>query len=442
MLSVVAVLVSGPARAQTPGQVPVFNQPGTGSCNAAGTNDCIDSAITQDASGNIGIGTTAPAAKLHVAGGNLFLESSTATSGNIIKGGNLFLHDSGPVNTFMGSGAGNLSVTGDTNVGIGFSALANLTSGFSNTAVGGFALSINSSGHTNTAVGQGALQSNTVGYENTATGLGAMFSNDSGSFNTADGVNALQSNFNGNRNVAMGEHTLVANSSGNANVAIGVGALSQASGNNNIAIGDASGSGSNNIYIADLAHFSSESNSIHIGDPQSGGPFFAAGIANTAVSGLQVMITGDNQLGVMPSSRRFKEEIHDMGDASALLRKLRPVGFYYTPDVQAGPRQLNYGLIAEEVASVYPELVEYSATGEPFSVRYQVLDAMLLNELQRRHRQLEERQREIQAQAGHIADLQAQIAAIAGQHAAKTVQTAAGQSSAGAARTGSPYRNR
>ena len=425
VLSAITLLGAAYARAQTPGQIPIFDQPGTGACNTAGGNDCVDSVITQDSGGNIGIGTTAPIAKLHVAAGSINLEDSTATSGNILKAGNPFIHNFGPVNTFMGAGAGNFSVIGDTNVGIGFIALANLTGGFSNTAVGGLALLSNTIGNTNTAVGRGALQANTEGNLNTATGRSALFSNVIGSANTADGVNALQTNFSGIRNNAMGESALFSNSGGNANVAIGNEALrTNPDGGNNIAIGDSSGinlqAGSSNIHIGypGAAGFS-ESNTVRIGNCYGGifgcthRNFFVAGVATTAVSGVPVLINSNGQLGVAPSSKRFKNEIRDMGEASANLRKLRPVTFYYKPEVQSDARQLQYGLIAEEVAAVYPELVEYSGTGEPFSVRYQLLGTMLLNELQRQDRQLEEQQKQFQAQDAQIAELQVQLAAMA-----------------------------
>jgi hypothetical protein len=425
VLSAITLLGAAYAEAQTPGQVPIFDQPGTGACNAAGGNDCVDSVITQDSGGNIGIGTTSPVAKLHVAAGSINLEDSTPSSGNILKAGNPFIHNFGPVNTFMGSGAGNFSVIGDTNVGIGFNALASLTAGFSNTAVGGLALLSNTIGNTNTALGRGALQFNTEGNLNTATGRSALFTNVIGSANTADGVNALQSNFSGIRNNAMGESALFNNSTGNANVAIGNEALRNVpDGANNIAIGDSSGTnlqaGSSNIYIGypGAAAFS-ESNTVRIGNCYNGifgcthRSFFVAGVATTSVSGVPVLVSPNGQLGVAPSSRRFKSEISDMGEATRNLRKLRPVTFYYKPEVQRGERQLQYGLIAEEVAAVYPELVEYSDTGEPFSVRYQLLGTMLLNELQRQDHQLEEQQKQFQAQEAKIAQLQVQLAAMA-----------------------------
>ena len=218
MLATMTVLGAGSGQAQSPGQIPVFDQPGTGACYAAGGNDCIDSVITQGAGGNIGIGTTTPAAKLDIVGGNLNLEDSTATSGNILKGGAPFVHNSGPVNTFVGAGAGNFTVVGDTNTGVGFNALSNVMNGFSNTAVGGLALASDTSGHTNTAVGRGALQSNTEGQQNTATGRSALLINVIGSFNTADGVNALETNFDGIRNTAMGVNALFSNQSGSGHL--------------------------------------------------------------------------------------------------------------------------------------------------------------------------------------------------------------------------------
>jgi hypothetical protein len=169
-------------------------------------------------------------------------------------------------------------------------------------------------------------------------------------------------------------------------------------GNANIAVGTGAGAnlttGSNNIDIGNIAP-SNESNTIRIGN--SGHTrFFATGIYAIPVAGSAVTVNSLGQLGVVPSSRRFKEDVRDMAQSSSGLRSLRPVTFYY----KEGPRELQYGLIAEEVASVYPELVDYSETGEPYTVRYHVLGSMLLNELQSQDRQ-------IQAQAAQIAQLEA-----------------------------------
>jgi hypothetical protein len=405
VLPTIIVLGSGYAQAQTPGRIPIFDQPATGTCNFAIGNDCIDSVITQDASGNIGIATTSPLARLDVAAGNINLENSTATSGNVLKGGSFFLHNFGPANVFLGIGAGNLAVSGDDNVGIGFIALGSNVDGFSNTAVGGQSLPNNTSGHTNTAIGRAAMQENRTGAFNTAVGRSALLANTVGFNNTAVGVSALQSITENANNTAIGESALT-NALGGGNIAVGyrAGALLQ--------------SGSDNIYIGDEGP-SSESNTIHIGNCLGGlfgcqhRRFFVAGVATTAISGVSVLIDGNGQLGVAPSSGRFKEDIHDMGDASAGLRKLRPVTFHYKEGVEGTGRELQYGLIAEEVAKVYPELVQYSATGEPFTVRYQLLGTMLLNELQRQDRQLDEQRKQIHAQNAQIAELRAQLAAVA-----------------------------
>jgi hypothetical protein len=170
-------------------------------------------------------------------------------------------------------------------------------------------------------------------------------------------------------------------------------------------------SGDSNIYIGDSGG-GNESGTIRIGKCLGGifgcthTRFFAAGVATTGVSGVQVLVGADGQLGVASSSRRFKEDVRDMGQATEGLMRLRPVTFYYKQAEPGAHRQLQYGLIAEEVAEVYPELVEYSATGEPFTVRYQLLGAMLLNEVQRQ-------QSTIDAQAAEIATLKRQSARIA-----------------------------
>jgi hypothetical protein len=270
------------------------------------------------------------------------------------------------------------------------------------------------------------VQSNTLGNNNTAVGRSALFSNQAGGDNTAIGVNALQSNTFGNYNVAVGESALFGITLGFNNVAVGYQALSSnATNNSNIAVGAFAGrnltGGANNIYIGYEGAGGgpySESGTIRIGECSvlfgcDQNRFYAPSIGLEGVNGAQVLITSDGQLGVLTSSRQFKEDIQDMGGASARLRKLRPVTFHYKPGVAGANGQLQYGLIAEEVAAVYPELVERSADGEPFTVRYHVLAPMLLNELQRQDRRIEEQQQQIQAQEAKIGELQVQMAALA-----------------------------
>ena len=218
------ILGVGSVQAQTPGRIPVFDQPGTGFCNfASNGNDCIDSVITQLGT-NIGIGTTAPSAKLDVAGGNLNLENSTTTSGNILKGGVLFLSNFGG-NTFLGQNAGNLTMTGNNNTATGANALPANTTGCCNTATGNNALLQNTTGGGNTASGDGALYSNSTGNNNTATGRWALIGNTEGANNTATGVSALQNNIGGSANTATGYSALHNSNNDAYNTATGYYAL-------------------------------------------------------------------------------------------------------------------------------------------------------------------------------------------------------------------------
>jgi len=236
LVASVMLIVNGYIQAQTAGRVPVFDQPGTGACNAAGGNDCVNSVITQDASGNIGIGTTTPAAKLDLAGGNVNLEDSSAMTGNILKGGTLFVHNFGPNNTFIGKNAGNLTMTSNENTAVGATALHYNTTGASNTAVGVNALQGNNSGVSNTASGWLALSSNTTGGSNTADGSGALLLNTSGSSNTAIGQIALRDNTFGDENTAIGYFANV--SQGNLTNATAIGARAVVDASDKIRLGN------------------------------------------------------------------------------------------------------------------------------------------------------------------------------------------------------------
>ena len=107
----------------------------------------------------------------------------------------------------------------------------------------------------------------------------------------------------------------------------------------------------------------------------------------TATDGVEVYIDSNGQLGTVTSSRRFKKDIHDMGSVTDRLMQLRPVTFRYKEAAENGAHPVQYGLIAEEVAKVYPELVQYDKAGKPFTIYYHLLTPMLLNELQKAHRQ-------------------------------------------------------
>jgi len=332
--------------------------------------------------------------------GNITLVPSTATAGNIMKGTTPFLHDYGTSNTFLGANAGNFTMTGYSNTASGAGALYSNTTGYNNAASGVTALYYNTTGHANTANGAFALESNTTGHSNTASGLSALFSNTAGFYNTASGLFALFSNTSGNSNTANGLAALRNNTTGNGNTAIGYQAgFNLTTGNNNIAI--------DNLGVAD------EANTTRIGDTQT--RTFIAGIrgVTTATAAIAVVVGTDGQLGTLSSSRRVKDHIADMGEASSTLMKLRPVTFHYKTDKNSKGRALQYGLIAEEVEKVAPGLVARSATGEIETVFYQHLTPMLLNEYQKQQRTIEAQGAMLTRQTARIAALEKQAAQVA-----------------------------
>jgi hypothetical protein len=317
----------------------------------------------------------------------------------------------GVSSTFAGTGAGNLTVTGSDNTGLGANALFGDTSGAFNTATGSGALQHNTTGNSNTASGANALQSNLAGNGNTATGVNALMTNGGGGVNTAMGLNAMMGNTTGSSNTASGFGALSSNTTGSDNVAVGQSALgNNTTGGDNIAIGNGAGlnqtTGNFNIYIG-AAGVAAESNTLRINTTTGLAATFIAGISGaTVVAGGTVLVDANGHLGTNPSSRRFKDDIADMGEASSALMKLRPVTFHYKIDKNPKGRTLQYGLVAEEVATVAPGLVAHSADGKIESVYYQFLAPMLLNEYQKQ-------QRTITAQTARIAQLEKQSAEIA-----------------------------
>jgi hypothetical protein len=226
----------------------------------------------------------------------------------------------------------------------------------------------------------------------------------------------MTANTTGAGNAALGDNSLAANASGNFNTSLGADSLlvsttggSNTTGSSNLAIGAAAGThiatGSNNIDIA-ASPSADESGTIRIGTAGTHIATFIAGIDGaTSASGTAVFVNASGQLGTATSSLRFKEDVEDMGEASAALMRLRPVTFHYKPGQDDGSRLLQYGLVAEEVARVYPGLVQYDAEGQPQTVRYHFVDAMLLNETQRLHRRVEE----LQARLSSVAQLAAEV---------------------------------
>jgi uncharacterized coiled-coil protein SlyX len=288
----------------------------------------------------------------------------------------------------------------DATIGGTCTPLTNITSdNTGSVAIGLEALFSNTTGNQNTAVGVEALQANTTGQDNTATGLTAMLSNTTGVNNAATGAGALIFNTTGSFNTAGGNNALTFNTTGSSNIGIG----------NNA--GDNLTTGDNNIDIGNEG-VKAEANTIRIGAQGTQTATFIAGIFGgpTIKKGCEVVANSSGLLGSAKSSARYKRDIHDMGDASDKLMKLRPVTFQYKEDSD-GIRQ--YGLIAEEVEKVYPELVIDGIDGKAETVEYQVLPAMLLNEVQKQSRQLARKDAQIVAMHRQMASQQKQLDALA-----------------------------
>jgi hypothetical protein len=315
----------------------------------------------------------------------------------------------------LGTGAGNPGVsTGNRDTALGEQALASNTSGSDNTAVGAEALFSNTSGATNTGVGSFALWANTIGLVNTGIGSGALASNTTANANTALGASSLSSATTGGSNTAVGVQALFGVSTGSNNTAVGASALGNTSGSGNIALGRLAGSnvtsGSNNIDIGNNAP-GNESSTIRIGNSTNHTRAFLAGVNGVTVSsGTAVYIDSNGQLGTVTSSVRFKEDVETMGEASEGLMKLRPVTFHYKAPYDDGSHLLQYGLIAEEVAKVYPDLVQYDDKGKPFTVRYHEINTMLLNEIQKQHAKVNELNAQLTEQEARIQRLEALLA--------------------------------
>ena len=320
-------------------------------------------------------------------------------SGNTATGSqSLYLNGSGHDNTANGSDALESNGTGNYNTATGSQSLIFNTTGSYNTANGYNALYSNRTingvaGTSNTATGVQALYSNTTGNLNTANGVNALLNNTNGPRNTADGFAALASNTTGGNNTANGYDALNFNTAGSGNTASGFQALYHSRGSFNIGLGNQAGynltAGSRNIDIGN-GGVAGESNTIRIGNVQTA--TYIVGISgSTATGGAAVFVASNGKLGTVTSSRRFKKDIADMDAASEALLALRPVTFRYKPELdKAGIPQ--YGLVAEEVAEVNPDLVVRDEKGEIYTVRYEAVNAMLLNEFLKEHRKNQEQE--------------------------------------------------
>ncbi len=288
------------------------------------------------------------------------------------------------------------------NTAEGQAALFSNTTGEGNTAIGKGALSINTTGVANVAVGAGALAANTNSASNTAVGTNALIANTTGFENTAIGDEALAIS-NGTNNSALGHFALFRNTTGNFNTAIGDEALfSNSTGSLNVAIGRDAGdsiiTADNAICIGSNLPGANVSNSCFIGN--------IGGVTTTNADAIPVLIDSAGQLGTASSSRRFKREIKPMNQASESILALKPVTFNYRSDKKSTPQ---FGLIAEEVAEVNPDLVVRDKNGEIYTVRYDAVNAMLLNEFLKEHRKFEEQQATVAQLKSHAAEQEATI---------------------------------
>ncbi|MFO1303335.1 MAG: tail fiber domain-containing protein [Burkholderiales bacterium] len=363
----------------------------------------------------------------NTATGTFALGASTTGDDNTAAGsGALLTNTLGNRNTALGRNALASNTTGNNNVAVGKDAAGQNTSGANNVAVGIGALLMNNAGSGNTAVGASALsfsvgdgnsafglqalELNTTGQRNTAVGVAALNANSIGFSNTGLGLGALQQGTTGFQNTAVGTFAMYSITTGYNNTAIGSDALRNISdGSSNVAVGLSVGSnltsGSENIYISHYGPFGGiESQTTRLGQAQKRA--FIAGIrgittgVNDAVA---VVIDSAGQLGTLSSSRKVKDDVADMGDASDVLMKLHPVTFRYKTHQGAGPVQ--YGLIAEEVADIAPGLVATGRNGDVETVYYQHLAPMLLNEYQKQQRTIDAQARRIDAQQLEIAEL-------------------------------------
>jgi len=262
---------------------------------------------------------------------------------------------------------------------------------------------------TNTSLGVGSLQGHSTGIQQTAIGYKTLYSQPSGDENTAIGALALQQDTTGHDNTAVGGEALFNNTRGSANIALGRGAgFDQDLGNNNIYIGDIGVAGENNVIAVGRT-------------PASGINYeatYVGGIHDAVVTDRIVYVQSDGRLGTLASSRRYKEEIKPMNNVSEALFGLKPVTFRYKQQIDPA-RKVSFGLIAEEVAEISPDLVSCDKEGKPQTVRYEAVNAMLLNEFLKEHREVQELKKQVEALTAGLQKVSAQLEL--NQHAPETV---------------------
>jgi hypothetical protein len=322
--------------------------------------------------------------------GAFTLRSDTDGSFNTAVGTAALFFNVGSQNTAVGAAALLLN-TGSNNTGVGADALLDNTIGTGNTANGASALQSNTEGSDNTATGRQALINNTTGGSNTAIGVFALNNNIDGGVNTAIGIQALQNNNHGSNNTAIGRNALGGSATGDFNIGLGSNAgTSVTSASNVICIGTEGNNVDNSCYIGEI--FSS------------------------TVSASAVFVNSNGRLGTMTSSKRFKQGIKPMDNVSEALYSLKPVSFRYKKEFDpAGASQL--GLVAEDVEKVNPDLIIRDKDGKPYTVRYEQINTMLLNEFLKEHRKVEKLEATVAQQQtsfqSRLAEQEMQIQALA-----------------------------
>jgi hypothetical protein len=338
-------------------------------------------ALTQNTTGfyNVAVGSGALASNttgnFNMAIGTEALTNNNANFNLAIGFRVLFMNTTGNHLTGIGAAALRNNTTAGFNTAIGADAMRENTTGENNTAIGADALAQNTIAEENTAIGADALRNNTIGEQNTAIGADALVNNTTGHDNTVTGAGALLNNVTGHSNTANGAFALVNNTSGDGNIALGNNAgLLRTTGNFNIDIGNPGLAG--------------ESRTIRIGNNLQTRTFITGirGVATGNANAIPVLIDSLGQLGTVSSSRRFKKDIELMEKTSEAILALEPVTFQYKNDKTNTPQ---YGLIAEQVADINPDLVVRDDNGEIYTVRYDAINAMLLNEFLKEHRKVE-----------------------------------------------------
>jgi len=321
-------------------------------------------------------------------GQNALLSLTAGTYNTAVGVFSLLSNQEGQFNTGVGAGT-LLTNTAHRNTATGAGALLSNSTGVKNTANGAFALFSNADGNSNTASGESALFYNTTGFNNTAIGYNALLSNTTAGDNTAIGTTALFSNTTGEFNIAIGSQALRDNVTGDSNTAIGDSAGFNITGSGNVCIG------------AGVNGFAGESNITRIRN-----------VYESVATERAVYVTSDNRIGTLASSRRYKEQIKPMEKASETIHSLRPVSFRYKKEIDPA-QPVCFGLIAEEVADVNPNLVTLDCEGKPETVRYEAINAMLLSEFLKQHKAFLEERHKVEKLEAIISRQQKQIEALA-----------------------------